>query len=133
MTTKAKTRKAAAMPDCLPSIDRRSLALPSAASMSDDPVFQAMAELEQLKSHVEELDAASVAEQDECELAARAVWDAEYDVMEAEPATTAGAVALLRFVADLMGILFLPKDDEHDHYIGAICNAADFFERNASA
>jgi hypothetical protein len=33
-----------------------------------------------------------------------AVWAAEYDVMEAEPATPAGAVALLRFVARLDGI-----------------------------
>jgi hypothetical protein len=63
----------------------------------------------------------------------RAVWDAEYDVMEAEPATTAGAVALLRFVAGLMEILFLPDDDEHEHYVGAIRNAANFFERSTSA
>src|ERR1700730_97511 len=60
----------------LPAIDRRSLvcglgtaaiagvpALASAAPMSDDPVFQAMAALEQLKIHAEEPDAAhSVAE-----------------------------------------------------------------------
>jgi|HubBroStandDraft_6_1064221.scaffolds.fasta_scaffold496329_2 hypothetical protein len=62
-----------------------------------------------------------------------AVWDAEYEVMEAKPTTTAGAVALLRFVADLIETLHLPDDDEHEHYVRAICNAADFFEGNASA
>jgi hypothetical protein len=61
-----------------------------------------------------------------------AVWDAEYDVMEAKPATPAGGVALLRFVAGLMEDLF-PDDDEHEHYAGAIRNAADFFEGSASA
>jgi hypothetical protein len=61
-----------------------------------------------------------------------AVWDAEYEVMEAKPATPAGAVALLRFVADLMEGLF-PDDDEHEHYIEATRNAADFFEGSASA
>jgi len=61
-----------------------------------------------------------------------AVWDAEYEVMETKPATPAGAVALLRFVADLMEVLF-PDDDEHEHYIKAIRNAADFFEGSASA
>ena len=61
-----------------------------------------------------------------------AVWDAEYEVMEAKPATPAGGVALLRFVAGLMEDLF-PDDDEHDHYAGAIRNAADFFEGSASA
>jgi hypothetical protein len=66
------------------------------------------------------------------ESANHAVWDAEYDVMEAEPATTAGAVALLRFVASLMEGFF-PDDDEHEHYIGAIRNAAAFFEGRASA
>jgi hypothetical protein len=60
-----------------------------------------------------------------------AVWDAEYDVMEAKPATPAGAVALLRFVAKLIeGSL---QDDEHEHYVGAMRNAADFFEGSASA
>jgi hypothetical protein len=58
--------------------------------------------------------------------------DAEYDVMEAKPATTAGAVALLRFVAESMEGLF-PDDDEHEYYVGAIRNAADFFEGGASA
>jgi hypothetical protein len=224
----------------LPAIDRRSLvcglgtaaiagvpALGSAAPMSDDPVFQAMAVLEKLKIHAEERDAAhSVAEEatgdamignvvtldgermltheqidahftpafgpddgeefnkilrrietlrprhlsaaegterdrahqaahDELtrreaaiaeveqrsgyreieaqlESANSAVWDAEYDVMEAKPATPAGAVALLRFVAELMGELF-PDDDEHEHYVEAIRNAADFFEGRASA
>jgi phosphatidylserine/phosphatidylglycerophosphate/cardiolipin synthase-like enzyme len=62
-----------------------------------------------------------------------AVWDAEYDVMEAKPATTAGAVALLRFVAELMEVLFLPDDDEHEHYVLAIRNAAGFFEGRASS
>ena len=65
------------------------------------------------------------------ESAESAVWDAEYDVMEAKPATTAGAVALLRFVAKLIeGSL---PDDEHKHYVEAIRNAADFFEGSASA
>jgi predicted DNA-binding protein YlxM (UPF0122 family) len=40
-----------------------------------------------------------------------AVWDAEYEVMEAKPATPAGAIALLRFVADLMEVFYLPDDD----------------------
>jgi hypothetical protein len=40
------------------------------------------------------------------EAAYNAVWDAEYDVMETKPATTAGAVALLRFTAGLMEGLF---------------------------
>ena len=61
-----------------------------------------------------------------------AVWDAEYDVMQAKPATTAGAVALMRFVAELMGGFF-PDDDEHDHSVEAIGNAADCFEGSASA
>ncbi len=219
----------------LPAIDRRSLVCglgtaaiagvpASAAPMSDDPVFQAMAALEQLKIHAEKSYAAhlvagdaifdagkenvltldgeemrtheqidahftpafgpedeeefnkiferlrprhlSDAERAERDLARQAahdelarkeaeiaeveqrigfreieaqqksandaVWDAEYDVMEAEPATTAGAVALLRFVAGLME-LFFQDDNEHEHYVGAIRNAADFFERSASA
>jgi hypothetical protein len=53
--------------------------------------------------------------------------------METKPATPAGAIALLRFVADLMEVFYLPDDDEHEHYVGAIRNAADFFERSASA
>jgi hypothetical protein len=61
-----------------------------------------------------------------------AVWAAEYEVMEAKPGTTAGAITLLRFVADLMEIFF-QGDDEHDHYVAAIRNAADFFEGSASA
>jgi hypothetical protein len=60
-----------------------------------------------------------------------AVWDAEYEVMEAKPATLAGAISLLRFIAELIEVLF--QDDEHEHYVGAIRNAADFFERSASA
>jgi hypothetical protein len=228
----------------LPAIDRRSLvcalgtaaiagvpALASAAPMSDDPVFQAMAALEQLKIHAEEPVAAhtvaegaifdariaarkenvvtldgeemrtheqidahftpafgpedeeefnkilgrietlrprrlSDAERAELNLARqvahdelarkeaeiaeveqrigyreieaqqdsanRAVWDAEYEVMEAKPATTEGAITLLRFVAELMEGFF-PDDDEHEHYVGAIRNAADFFEGRASA
>jgi hypothetical protein len=221
----------------LPAIDRRSLvcglgtvsiagvpALAGAVPMSDDPVFQAMAALEQLKIHAERPDAAhSVAEDaifdagkenvltldgermitheqidahftpvfgpeydfdafierleklrprhlpgteqaerdrarqaahDELarreaeiaeveqrigfrEIEARkdsayaAVWDAEYDVMEAKPATPAGAVALLRFVASLMEDL--GDDGEDGHYALAIRNAADFFEGSASA
>jgi hypothetical protein len=67
------------------------------------------------------------------ESANSAVWDAEYEVMEAKPTTTAGAVALLRFVADLMEVFYLPDDDEHEHYVRAIRNAADFFEGSASA
>jgi hypothetical protein len=60
-----------------------------------------------------------------------AVWDAEYDVMETKPATTAGAVALLRFVAESIDLL--GGDDESEHYAGAIRNAANFFEGSASA
>jgi hypothetical protein len=66
------------------------------------------------------------------ESANSAVWDAEYDVMEAKPATLAGTVALLRFVAGLMEGFF-PDDDEHEHYVGAIRNAADFFEGGTPA
>lgn len=36
---------------------------------------------------------------------------------------------MLRFVADLMEVFYLPDDDEHEHYAEAIRNAADFFER----
>ena len=225
----------------LPAIDRRSVvcglgtaavagvpAPAGAATMSDDPVFQAMAALGQLKIHAEEPEAAhsvaedawlnagrkngvtldgeemgtheqidahftpafgpddedefnamitrietlrprrlSDAEQAERDLARQsahdelarieaeiaeveqrvgyreieaqkdaansAVWDAEYEVMESEPATPAGAVALLRFVADLIECFYLPGDDEHEHYVWAIRNAADFFEGRASA
>jgi hypothetical protein len=61
-----------------------------------------------------------------------AVWDAEYEVMEAKPATPSAAVALLRFVAGLME--YLGEGGEHGHhYALAICNAADFFEGSASA
>jgi hypothetical protein len=220
----------------LPAIDRRSLvcglgaavagvpALGSAAPMSDDPVFQAMAALEQLKIHAEEPDAAhSVAEDawlnakrkgvtldgevmrtheqidahfrpafgpededefnamierletlrprrlsdaeraerdlarqaahdelarqeaEEAEVEQRtrfreieaqknaaddAVWDAEYVVMDAKPATPAGAVALLRFTAGLMEPFF---DGDEKVHIEAIRNAADFFEGRALA
>ena len=236
MTTKPKTRTLPAANAGLPAIDRRSLvcglgtaaaggvpALASAAPMSDDPVFRAMAVLEQLKIHVEEpyaahevaedaifdarrgnvvilggkemrsheqidahftpafgpedeeqfsrfveilrprrLSDAERAERDRArqaahdelarkekeiaeaeqrigyreiearkEAAENAVWDAEYDVTEAKPATTAGAIALLRFVAELMEIFF-PDDDEHEHYAVAIRNTADFFEGRAS-
>jgi hypothetical protein len=220
----------------LPAIDRRSLvcglgtasiagvpALGIAAPTSDDPVFQAMATLEQLKIHAEQPEAAySVAEhvwlnarrknvvtfdgeemrtheqidahfrpafgpEDEeqfnsfverlrprhlsaPELAERdlarqaahdeltrqeavaaeaeqrtgfreiearkdaadaAVWAAEYGLMEAKPASRAGAVVLLRFVAGLME--YLGDDGEHGHYALAIRNAGDFFEGSASA
>jgi hypothetical protein len=53
--------------------------------------------------------------------------------METKPSTTAGAVALLRFVADLMEVFYLPDDDEHEHYVRAIHNAAELFEGSASA
>jgi hypothetical protein len=66
------------------------------------------------------------------EAAESAVWDAEYDVMEARPATPTGAITLLRFVAELMEGFF-PDDDEHEHYVGAIRNVANFFEGSASA
>jgi hypothetical protein len=60
------------------------------------------------------------------------VWDAEYKVMETKPTTPAGAISLLRFVAGLMEGFF-PNDDEHEHYVGGLRNAADFFERSPSA
>jgi len=60
-----------------------------------------------------------------------AVWDAEYDVMEAKPATPAAAVALLRFVASLME--YLGDGGERGHYALAIRKAADFFEGRASS
>jgi hypothetical protein len=60
-------------------------------------------------------------------------WDAEYEVMETKPATPAGAVALLRFVADLIEVFYLPDNDEHEHYVGALRNVADFFEGCAQA
>jgi hypothetical protein len=43
-----------------------------------------------------------------------AVWDAEYEVMGAKPATPAGAIALLHFVAELIEE-DLP-DSVHEHY-----------------
>jgi hypothetical protein len=61
-----------------------------------------------------------------------AVSVAQDEVMEAKPVTPAGAISLLRFVTGLMEGLF-PNDDEHEHYVGALRNAADFFERSASA
>ena len=51
--------------------------------------------------------------------------------MEAKPATPAGAVALLRFVASLMEDL--GDDGEDGHYALAIRNAADFFEARAAS
>jgi hypothetical protein len=63
-----------------------------------------------------------------------AVWDAEFEVMAAKPATTAGAVALLRFVTESMEVFFTDDDDDDDkYYVAAIRNAADFFERSAPA
>jgi hypothetical protein len=53
--------------------------------------------------------------------------------METKPATPAGAGALLRFVADLIEVFYLPDNDEHEHYVGAIRNVADFFEGCAQA
>jgi len=64
------------------------------------------------------------------ESACDAVWDAEYEVMGAKPATPAGAVTLLHFVAELIEE-DLP-DSVHEHYVAAIRNAADFFEGSAS-
>jgi len=84
----------------------------------------AIAEVEQ-RSGYREIEA-------QLDSANSAVWGAEYDVMEAKPATPAAAVALLRFVAELMEGFF-SDDAEHEHYIGAMRNAADFFERSASA
>jgi hypothetical protein len=61
-----------------------------------------------------------------------AVWDAEYKVMEVKPTTPAGAVSLLRFVAELIDAEF-PLIDEDAHRAMALRNAADFFERSTSA
>jgi hypothetical protein len=58
------------------------------------------------------------------ESAYHAVSVAEYEVMKAKPATTAGAISLLRFVAGLF---------PNERYVGALRNAADFFERSALA
>jgi hypothetical protein len=41
-------------------------------------------------------------------------------------------ILLLRFVAELIEVEFL-GDDEEENYAMAIRNAADFFERSASA
>jgi hypothetical protein len=59
------------------------------------------------------------------------VLGAEYEVMEAKPATPAGAITLLRFVAEL--IAPLGCDDEDQHNAMAIRNAADFFEGSTLA
>jgi hypothetical protein len=56
----------------------------------------------------------------------------EYKVMEAKPTAPAGAISLLGFVAELIEGS-APDDDEHEHYVGALRNAADFFERSTSA
>jgi hypothetical protein len=56
----------------------------------------------------------------------------EYKVMEAKPTAPAGAISLLGFVAELIEGS-APDDDEHEHFAGAIRNAADFFEGRASA
>jgi hypothetical protein len=61
-----------------------------------------------------------------------AVSVAEGEVMKAKPATSAGAITLLRFVAELIEGESLGDDDE-EHYAMALRNAADFFERSASA
>jgi hypothetical protein len=62
------------------------------------------------------------------ESAEDAVWDAEFEAMKAKPATAAGAIALLRFVAELIAFL---GDDEDAQHAMAIRNAADFFERTS--
>jgi hypothetical protein len=49
-----------------------------------------------------------------------------------QPATPAGAISLLRFVAELIEGESLGDDDEK-HYAMAIRNVADFFERSTSA
>jgi hypothetical protein len=61
-----------------------------------------------------------------------AVRVAQDEVMKAKPATPAGAITLLHFVAELIEGAAL-GDDEVGHYAMAIRNAADFFERSAEA
>jgi hypothetical protein len=61
-----------------------------------------------------------------------AVRVAEDGVLRAKPATPAGAITLLRFVAELIDVESL-GNDEDAHRAMALRNAADFFERSASA
>jgi hypothetical protein len=107
----------------LPAIDRRShwAERDRARQAGHDQLSRKEAEIAEVEQRIgfREIEAQK-------ESANGAVWDAEYDVMEVKPATTAGAVALLRFVAGLMEGFF-PDDDEHEHYVGAIRNVADFF------
>jgi hypothetical protein len=56
-----------------------------------------------------------------------AVWDAEYAVMDSTPATTAGAISLLRFSADLLEEFC--HSEESEHSIQAMRNTADFLAR----
>jgi hypothetical protein len=52
-----------------------------------------------------------------------ALWDAEYIVMDSKPATTAGAILLLRFSADLL------EEFAHERALNAMRNTADFLAR----
>jgi hypothetical protein len=62
--------------------------------------------------------------------AENAFWDAEYGVMGADPTTAAGAVSLLRFVADWIDEN-LGGDYQHDCCTAGIRAAVDFFEGEA--
>lgn len=159
----------------LPAIDRRSVVCglgtaaiagvpvtAGAAPMSDDPVFQAMAALEQLKIYAIEPDAAhTVAENavfatrrenvvtlDGKEIRTHEQIDAHFtpafgpgdeeefnrivaNIETLRPRHLSDAIALLRFVANLMEGFH--GDGEHEHYVAAIRNAAGFFEGRGSA
>jgi hypothetical protein len=80
-------------------------------------------------------EARSVLNADEIEArkgeADSAVWDAEYVVMDSKPATTAGAISLLRFAADLLEEF--SHSEESEHALKAMRNTADFLEGSTSA
>jgi hypothetical protein len=59
-----------------------------------------------------------------------AVWDTEYEIMNADPTTATGTVSLLRFVADWIEEN-LGGDYQHDCCAAGIRAAADFFEGEA--
>jgi hypothetical protein len=105
---------------CLPDVERDMARLAAHDQLAVKEA--AIAEVKQ-RIGLQEIEARKNAADD-------AVWDAENDVMKAKPATLAGAISLLRFVADLFEEL--SADTEDRHYVMAIHNAADFFERSAS-
>lgn len=114
-------------------------ALAGAAPQSD-PIFAALAERERLEAlHLAAIDEEAAlqfgddreayrAASERTGIACGAVCDQERETFAMQPQTVAGALALLRFVADMLDV-YLPAErfGEPD----AIRACADFFEREA--